>query len=452
MDSNQIINHNKSSKDEKLKFVMAAIKDNDLERLRSNRAGEWLKDDYFEMKGLLNWAVNVGPSDDTRMLSFLLQHLKPNSRSGLTGPTALQTACMYGKEEMVKVLLAHSQIDPNVADNNGVTPLHCACFYGSVGCVKMLLRHPKVNTFLKNKHGKVPKRVAAAQGHQEIFELIDEKENLPELEARRKACTKLVQQRGVENCNRSELALLLQNEGIANSTIISLEDNNIRGDLLFSLNSDIMKHDLNIQLMERLKLKRALDCWKQRVMVKRNFQHNSNDQVVAYFGQFEFISLAFLQNIRKLQIDGWMLEELEDTDLRELGIKSFLDRRKLLTLIGNSDMEVQPVEKSELITTVASPTEEYYILRQSEMTEELERLQEKMKEVPEPFLCPITHEIMSDPVVASDGHTYEKDAIKEWFGRGNATSPLTGKKLDDLKLIPSHTMKMLIQDFMEKNK
>ena len=29
------------------------------------------------------------------------------------------------------------------------------------------------------------------------------------------------------------------------------------------------------------------------------------------------------------------------------------------------------------------------------------------------FLCPITHESMTDPVVASDGHTYERRALKE---------------------------------------
>lgn len=30
------------------------------------------------------------------------------------------------------------------------------------------------------------------------------------------------------------------------------------------------------------------------------------------------------------------------------------------------------------------------------------------EEPPEEFLCPITQELMKDPVVASDGHTYEK--------------------------------------------
>jgi len=33
---------------------------------------------------------------------------------------------------------------------------------------------------------------------------------------------------------------------------------------------------------------------------------------------------------------------------------------------------------------------------------------------PPEFYCPITHEVMVDPVVAQDGHTYERQAIEEW--------------------------------------
>ncbi|KAL3135087.1 hypothetical protein ABBQ32_008032 [Trebouxia sp. C0010 RCD-2024] len=44
------------------------------------------------------------------------------------------------------------------------------------------------------------------------------------------------------------------------------------------------------------------------------------------------------------------------------------------------------------------------------------------------FTCPITHAVMWDPVVASDGYTYERAAIEEWLLRhpeGQALSPMT---------------------------
>ena len=31
------------------------------------------------------------------------------------------------------------------------------------------------------------------------------------------------------------------------------------------------------------------------------------------------------------------------------------------------------------------------------------------------FLCPITQEVMTDPVLTSDGYTYERDAIEHWY-------------------------------------
>lgn len=45
------------------------------------------------------------------------------------------------------------------------------------------------------------------------------------------------------------------------------------------------------------------------------------------------------------------------------------------------------------------------------------------------FLCPILHDRMSDPVVASDGMSYEREAIREVIDRGNGLSPLTREPL-----------------------
>ena len=51
---------------------------------------------------------------------------------------------------------------------------------------------------------------------------------------------------------------------------------------------------------------------------------------------------------------------------------------------------------------------------------------------PDEFLCPITWCKMVDPVVASDGHSYERSAIQDVFdrgGEGGALSPLTREVL-----------------------
>ena len=60
------------------------------------------------------------------------------------------------------------------------------------------------------------------------------------------------------------------------------------------------------------------------------------------------------------------------------------------------------------------------------------------------FLCPITHEAMRDPVVAQDGHTYEREAIETWFGTQN-TSPVTGLVVAK-SLVPNYALR----DVMER--
>ncbi|XP_023289157.1 WD repeat, SAM and U-box domain-containing protein 1 [Orussus abietinus] len=52
-------------------------------------------------------------------------------------------------------------------------------------------------------------------------------------------------------------------------------------------------------------------------------------------------------------------------------------------------------------------------------------------EIPHEFVCPITHEIMKEPVLCLDGYTYERAAINEWFLCGKYTSPMTNEPLHD---------------------
>lgn len=64
------------------------------------------------------------------------------------------------------------------------------------------------------------------------------------------------------------------------------------------------------------------------------------------------------------------------------------------------------------------------------------------------FICPITYELMREPVVASDGHTYEKHAIEKWL-KTNHTSPRSGEPMDSV-IIPNINLKKLIQDIINE--
>lgn len=60
--------------------------------------------------------------------------------------------------------------------------------------------------------------------------------------------------------------------------------------------------------------------------------------------------------------------------------------------------------------------------------------------VPDHFICPISLEIMQDPVICSDGNTYEREEIARWF-INHDTSPKTNLPLANKNLIPNHAIK-----------
>ena len=67
-------------------------------------------------------------------------------------------------------------------------------------------------------------------------------------------------------------------------------------------------------------------------------------------------------------------------------------------------------------------------------------------EIPAEFRCPISQEIMEDPVTTADGHTYERREIFRWLC-GHSTSPLTGSTLPNRTLTPAHALRALISAF-----
>jgi serine/threonine protein kinase len=64
----------------------------------------------------------------------------------------------------------------------------------------------------------------------------------------------------------------------------------------------------------------------------------------------------------------------------------------------------------------------------------------------ESLFCPITREPFIEPVLAEDGHTYERRAIEYWI-RENSTSPLTRQPLLLQHLYPNHAVKKLAGSF-----
>ncbi|KAL6282170.1 hypothetical protein ACE6H2_013099 [Prunus campanulata] len=67
---------------------------------------------------------------------------------------------------------------------------------------------------------------------------------------------------------------------------------------------------------------------------------------------------------------------------------------------------------------------------------------------PDDFKCPISLEIMSDPVILSSGHTFDRASIQRWLDAGHRTCPITKLPLPDHpSLIPNHALRSLISSY-----
>mmetsp|Transcript_1721 Transcript_1721/g.3990 ORF Transcript_1721/g.3990 Transcript_1721/m.3990 type:complete len:498 (+) Transcript_1721:63-1556(+) len=72
-------------------------------------------------------------------------------------------------------------------------------------------------------------------------------------------------------------------------------------------------------------------------------------------------------------------------------------------------------------------------------------------EVPEEFNCPLTCDLMTDPVINENGNTYERSAIEEWYALHD-TDPLTGENVKAKSLVLNRMLRDLIIKFCKKHK
>jgi hypothetical protein len=72
-------------------------------------------------------------------------------------------------------------------------------------------------------------------------------------------------------------------------------------------------------------------------------------------------------------------------------------------------------------------------------------------DIPEKFVCPLTLEIFTDPLMSRNGFNFERDAIIEWLDRGHETCPLTRDPLGYRGLVPNYRLRLELETWKEKN-
>ena len=72
-------------------------------------------------------------------------------------------------------------------------------------------------------------------------------------------------------------------------------------------------------------------------------------------------------------------------------------------------------------------------------------------DVPPSFFCPISMELMRDPVLTTDGLCYDRANIEQWFARGHRTSPLSGASLASTTLLSNNALRHAIEHREKKH-
>jgi hypothetical protein len=128
----------------------------------------------------------------------------------------------------------------------------------------------------------------------------------------------------------------------------------------------------------------------------------------------------------------------------------FAARKPLLMLLQHAHPTVSSASDAAIVW---QPEVQRAVLEQvlQENKALAERLSQQQREhtggrqatVPDEYLCPITCEVMEDPVIAEDGQTYEREAIATWVA-GHGTSPMTRQRMANM-LFPNRAIKGQIE-------
>ncbi|XP_076910202.1 U-box domain-containing protein 11-like [Bidens hawaiensis] len=216
----------------------------------------------------------------------------------------------------------------------------------------------------------------------------------------------------------------------------------------------------------------GIQAAKKLLLIAGNFDRNVSPDEAAMKIEFQFhsVTLNLEKALASLPYDQFDISEevQEQVDLVR-GQQRRARERYNKPLNSTSDVDLQPAEtaidinhqEAETKVETASKdnllngfnqTETVYQLQTSKtspLLDENKKMDAPM--IPADFLCPISLELMRDPVIVSTGQTYERSYIQRWIDCGNTTCPKTQQKLQNITLTPNYVLRSLITQWCINN-
>ncbi|KAL6176400.1 hypothetical protein ACLB2K_053033 [Fragaria x ananassa] len=230
-----------------------------------------------------------------------------------------------------------------------------------------------------------------------------------------------------DSSNGSKMWLVIQNESLANSFHELTLDLSTLLDIL-----PVKELDLNDDVEEVVALLRA-----QCARSKDAFVDPKDDDL-------RLQVCCMLDSLKKEIIpDHSKLSQI----FAQLGILDSSNCREELEFLQDEfQNQADDKSKSQLLSLIGLVRYAKCVLfGASTPPSDLTRLKSSSEiNFPVDFRCPISLELMRDPVAVATGQTYDRESIKLWIESGHNTCPKTGQALVHTNLIPNRALKNLI--------
>ena len=159
------------------------------------------------------------------------------------------------------------------------------------------------------------------------------------------------------------------------------------------------------------------------------------------------VRLLNSQERRKRAVEHKM-EELLDSmaKSRRKHARTKTDAKQHITLLRHlKGLNISSYDMAKLVDLLRQQTEamrrvKYMILRR--------KAEQMVADSVDGVLCPIGRALMREPMLATDGHTYERAEIERWFAKSNK-SPKTLMPLSSKELTSNYSMRSLIQELVD---
>ncbi|KAJ6239851.1 wd repeat [Anaeramoeba flamelloides] len=152
-----------------------------------------------------------------------------------------------------------------------------------------------------------------------------------------------------------------------------------------------------------------------------------------------------LTKIEQVSFQGNPIKRMEGLDLN--------NKEHICKFLNNQPFQKIENSKKKKLSKNREPKLLFIFKEEKKNIDEWEGLLEKAfdlldhSNLPSKFLCPVSLEIMIDPVTTSDGISYEREQIEWWFEK-HATSPKTNQPLKNKKIVSNTLLRLEIIEFI----